>query len=94
MMNQTAILNSPSAITVAEQELTANALLVEWIVKQQQEIARQQRLIEEQQKQIEAQQQEIEKLKEERDKLKNRTSQNSSVPPSCDHLKKPSNKSC
>jgi hypothetical protein len=36
---------------------------------------------------------EIEQLKEERDKLKNRDSKNSSVPPSSDQLRKPSDKS-
>lgn len=46
-----------------------------------------------QQQKLEKQQQEIEALKEELRKLKNRTSANSSVPPSQDLLKKPSRKS-
>lgn len=52
-------------------------LLIELVLKQQQ---------------IEAQQQQLEKLKEELSKLKHRTSDNSSVPPSQDLLKKPSRK--
>ena len=67
-------------------------LLVEWLVKLQQQLSLQQRLIEEQQHLLDAQQKEIEELKEERDKLKNRSSKNSSVPPSSDQLKKPSDK--
>ena len=78
---------------VADEELTLNVMLVEWLVKLQQQLSLQQRLIEKQQKQLSAQQQEIEQLKEEQDKLKNRSSQNSSVPPSSDLLKKPSDKS-
>jgi DNA-binding protein H-NS len=85
--------NSQPVMTVTDQELTTNLLLVEWLVKLQQKLSLQQRLIEQQQQQISAQQQEIEQLKEERDKLKNRSSQNSSVPPSSDLLKKPSDKS-
>lgn len=46
-----------------------------------------------QQQKLENQQQEIEALKEELRKLKDRTSANSSVPPSQDLLKKPSRKS-
>lgn len=68
-------------------------LMVEWIVKQQQQILQQQRLLEEQQRQIEGLQKENEELKDSLDKLKNRSSQNSSVPPSTDQLKKPSDKS-
>ena len=80
-------------MTVADEQLATNVLLVEWLVKLQQQLSRQQRQIEQQQQQIAAQQQEIEQLKEERDKLKKRNSKNSSVPPSSDQLTKPSDKS-
>ena len=92
-MTTSSTINSQPVISVSEEQLTTNVLLVEWLVKLQQQISGQQRLISEQQQKIEAQQQEIEQLKEERDKLKNRSSQNSSVPPSSDLLKKPSDKS-
>jgi len=49
-------------------------------------------LVSKQQQQIEGQQQQIEKLLDELSKLKNRSSHNSSVPPSQDLLKKPSRK--
>jgi DNA-binding protein H-NS len=80
-------------VAVAEEQWTQFVVLIEWQIKLQQKISQQQRLIEEQQKQLKAQQEEIEQLKEERDKLKNRNSQNSSLPPSTDLLKKPSDKS-
>ena len=80
-------------MTVTTKQLATNVLLVEWLVKLQQQLSRQQRLLDEQQEQLKAQQQEIEQLKEEREQLKNRSSQNSSVPPSSDLLKKPSDKS-
>ncbi len=91
-MSQTATLNQ-LVNTAAQLEVATHLLLVEWLVKLQQQLSRQQRLIEEQQQQLKAQRQEIEQLKEERDKLKNRSSQNSSVPPSSDLLKKSSDKS-
>jgi hypothetical protein len=47
----------------------------------------------EQRRQFEALQKENEELKDSVDKLKNRSSQNSSVPPSTDQVKKPSDKS-
>jgi cell division protein FtsB len=80
--------SSQPVVIVANEELATNVLLVEWLVKLQQQLSLQQRLIEQQQQQIAAQQQEIEQLKEERDKLKNRDSKNSSVPPSSDQLRK------
>ncbi len=86
-MSQTATLNQ-LVNTAAQLEVATHLLLVEWLVKLQQQLSRQQRLIEEQQQQLKAQRQEIEQLKEERDKIKNRSSQNSSVPPSSDLLKK------
>ncbi len=67
--------------------------VAEWLVKQQQLLKQQQRLLEERESQIEAQQKQIEELKDSLDKLKNRSSQNSSTPPSQDLLKKPSDKS-
>jgi hypothetical protein len=79
--------------TITAEQLGSHVMLIEWLIKLQQQVSIQQRLIEEQQKQISAQQQEIEKLREQRDKLKNRDSKNSSVPPSSDQLKKPSDKS-
>jgi transposase len=92
-MNATATPNLEPMITVADEQLTFNLLLIEWLVKLQGKIKEQERLIEEQDKQLKTLQKEIEQLKEEKDKLKNRTSQNSSVPPSSDLLKKPSDKS-
>lgn len=68
--------------------MAQTVLLIEWIVKQQQQLKRQQRLVEEQTQKIEALQKENEQLKDELDKLKNRSSSNSSVPPSSDQLKK------
>ncbi|NEQ80454.1 MAG: IS66 family transposase [Moorea sp. SIO2I5] len=92
-MTPTATENSQSVMSVASEQLVTNVLLVEWLVKLQQQLSLQQRVIEQQQRQIFGQQQEIEQLKEERDKLKNRSSFNCSVPPSSDQLQKPSNKS-
>ena len=92
-MPPTATGYSQPVMTVADEQLATKVLLVEWLVKLQQQLSLQQRLIEQQQQQISAQQQEIEELKEERDKLKNRDSRNSSVPPSSDQLRKPSDKS-
>ncbi len=76
-----------SATAVAPIEgMATTVLMVEWMVKQLQ-------LLKEKQRQIEALQQENEQLKDSLDKLKNRDSQNSSIPPSQDILKKPSDKS-
>jgi tRNA A37 threonylcarbamoyladenosine biosynthesis protein TsaE len=50
-MNQTATLNSHPVITVAEEQRRTNVLLVEWLVKLQQQLSLQQRLIEQQQQQ-------------------------------------------
>jgi DNA-binding protein H-NS len=91
-MTTNATIDALPVRTVADEQLANNVFLIEWLVKQQQQLSLQQRLINQQQQQISAQQQEIEKLKEERDKLKNRDSKNSSVPPSSDQLKKPSDK--
>ncbi len=93
VMTKTAMFKTEPVNPVAREEVATNVLLVEWLVKLQQQLSVKQRLIEEQQQKIESQQKEIEELKEERDKLKNRSSQNSSVPPSSDQLKKPSDKS-
>jgi len=74
-------------------------MLVEWMLKQlqlltqQNQIEKQKKELEKQEKKLEALKEENLQLKEELDKLKNRSSQNSSVPPSQDLLKKPSNKS-
>lgn len=73
--------------------MAQTVLLIEWAVKQRQLLKQQQRVIEEQRRQLEALQKENEELKDSVDKLKNRSSQNSSVPPSTDQLKKPSDKS-
>ncbi len=61
--------------------------LAEWLVKQQQILKQQQRLLEEKQHQIEAQEKQIEELKDSLEQLKNRSSENSSTPPSQDLLK-------
>jgi DNA-binding protein H-NS len=82
-----------TATTVLEGMVNTVLLIGEWLLKQQQQLAVQQRLLEEKQRQIEAQQKQIEELTDSLEKLKNRSSQNSSVPPSADQLKKPSDKS-
>ena len=94
-MKETAELSIfPGTVTAALQDMTITVLYVaEWLVKQQQLLKQQQRLLEEKQAQIVAQQKQIEELKDSLDKLKNRSSQNSSTPPSQDLLKKPSDKS-
>lgn len=94
-MLQTASLPTEPLTAAIALEGMANTVLlsVEWLLKQQQQLKHQQRLLEEQQRQIETQQKQIEELTDSLDKLKNRSSQNSSVPPSADQLKKPSDKS-
>ena len=83
-----------SATAVAPTEgMATTVLMVEWIVKQLQLLKEKQSQIESQQRQIEALKKENEQLKDSLDKLKNRDSQNSSIPPSQDLLKKPSDKS-
>ncbi len=91
-MTTNATIDSKLVRAIADEQLANNVFMIEWLVKAQQQLSLQQRLIDQQQQQISTQQQEIEKLKEERDKLKNRNSKNSSVPPSSDQLKKPSDK--
>ncbi len=80
-MTQTATLNTQPVNTVAIEGVATNMLLVEWMVKLQQQLSLQQSLIEEQQQQIETQQKQIEQLEEELHKLKNRSSKNSERPP-------------
>ncbi len=83
-----------SATAVAPtEEMATSVLMVEWIVKQLQFLKEKQGQIESQQRQIEALLKENEQLKDSLDKLKNRSSSNSSTPPSQDLLKKPSDKS-
>ena len=94
-MPKTATLINPLLeIAIAAEEMATTVLRIgEWLLKQQQQLKQQQRKLEEKQQLIEEQQQEIEQLKEALGKLKNRDSSNSSIPPSADQLKKPSNKS-
>lgn len=80
-MTKNATIDSLPIIAATNELVATNMLMVEWLVKAQQQLSLQQRLIDQkdqqlsvQQQQISAQQQEIEKLKEERDKLKNRDS--------------------
>jgi DNA-binding protein H-NS len=94
MPNPTALTNQPVEIAIVVEKMAIAVLsLGEWLLKQQQQLKQQQRKLAEKQRQIEEQQQEIEQLKEALEKLKNRTSSNSSTPPSADLLKKPSDKS-
>lgn len=94
MLETTALFNQQVEIANAVEKMAWAVLsLGEWLLKQQQQLQQQQRKLAEKQQLIEAQQQEIEQLKEALDKLKNRSSLNSSIPPSADQLKKPSDKS-
>ncbi len=83
-----------SATAVAPtEEIATSVLMVEWIIKQLELLKKKQGEIESQQRQIENLLKENEQLKDSLDKLKNRSSSNSSTPPSQDLLKKPSDKS-
>lgn len=94
MLKPTALTSEPYEIAIATENMAQVMLsLAEWLLKQQQQLKQQQRKLQEKQQLIEQQQQEIEQLKEALDKLKNRTSSNSSTPPSADLLLKPSDKS-
>lgn len=94
MVNTALVATEPlTAATALEGMVTTVLLIGEWLVRQQHQLKQQQDLLLEQKRQIEAQQKQIEELNEQMDKLKNRSSQNSSVPPSADQLKKPSDKS-
>ena len=94
MLKPTARTSEPDEIAIATQKMAQVMLsLAEWLLKQQQQLKQQQRKLQEKQQLVEQQQQEIAQLKEALDKLKNRTSSNSSTPPSADLLKKPSDKS-
>ena len=88
MLTTATAITSPAETTAAcDPQMAATVLMIgEWLLKQQQQLKEQQRL-------IEAQQQEIEQLKEALSKLKNRSSSNSSTPPSADLLLKSSDKS-
>jgi DNA-binding protein H-NS len=93
MLKTAALISQPMEIAIAIEKMAQTVLLIgEWLLKQQQQLKQQQRKREEKQQLIEEQQQEIEQLKEALDKLKNRSSSNSSIPPSADQLKKPSDK--
>jgi transposase len=94
MPNPTALTNQPVEIAIVVEKMAIAVLsLGEGLLKQQQQLKQQQRKLAEKQRLIEEQQQEIEQLKEALEKLKNRTSSNSSTPPSADLLLKPSDKS-
>ena len=94
MPKTAALKNPPLEIAIAAEEMATTVLLIgEWLLKQQQQLKEQQRKLAKNQQLIEEQQQEIEQLKEALDKLKNRSSSNSSIPPSADQLKKTSDKS-
>ncbi|MEG4211705.1 IS66 family transposase, partial [Microcoleus sp. S13_B4] len=94
MPNPTALTNQPVEIPIVVEKMAIAVLsLGEWLLKQQQQLKQQQRKLAEKQRLIEEQQQEIEQLKEALEKLKNRTSSNSSTPPSAELLLKPSDKS-
>ncbi len=89
----TALQTSQMTFAISADEMTTSVLLVErWLV-QQQLFKQQQGLIEKREKELEALKKENLQLSDELDKLKKRSSQNSSVPPSQDLLKKPSDKS-
>lgn len=94
MLKPATLTSEPCEIAIAAEKMAQAMLsLAEWLLKQQQQLKQQQRKLQEKQQLIEDQQQEIEQLKEALSKLKNRTSSNSSTPPSADRLLKPSDKS-
>jgi len=94
MIPNAALLTDRLEDTIELQEMVMTVWAIgEWLVKQQQQLSLAQRQLEEQQRQIEVLQKENEQLKDSLQKLKNRSSENSSVPPSTDQLKKPSDKS-
>jgi septation ring formation regulator EzrA len=91
MIPNAALLTDRLEDTIELQEMVMTVWAIgEWLVKQQQQLSLAQRQLEEQQRQIEVLQKENEQLKDSLQKLKNRSSENSSVPPSTDQLKKPS----
>ena len=94
-MPKTATVRNPllEMAIAAEEMATTVRRIGEWLLNQQQQLKQQPRKLEEKQQLIEEQQQGIEQLKEALGKLKNRDSSNSSIPPSADQLKKPSNES-
>lgn len=75
------------------EEMARILFMVELVLKQLQLLKKKQNEIEDKQNQIENLLKENEQLKDELEKLKNRSSQNSSIPPAQDLLKKPSDKS-
>lgn len=90
----------PLTEAVSAEGMARSVVLVERMVKQQQLIKQQQGLIQTQEEELEALkkenaqlQKENAQLQDELDKLKGRSSKNSSVPPSQDIIKKPSDKS-
>jgi DNA-binding protein H-NS len=94
MLNTATLFSQTVEIAIAVEKKAHTVLcLGEWLLKQQQQLQQQQRKLTEKQQLIEEQQQEIEQLKEALNKLKNRDSSNSSIPPSAEQLKKPSDKS-
>ena len=89
MLQTTSLPTEPLTVAAVLEGMANTVLLIgDWLLKQQQQIAIQQRLLEEKQRQISEQQKQIEELTDALDKLKNRSSQNSSVPPTEDQLKK------
>ena len=75
-MSKTTELTTEAITPIAYCQSMAMAVetMVEWLLKQQQQLSQQQRLLQEREREIEKQLQEIEQLKDSLDKLKNRSS--------------------